>query len=385
MSQPAAAGQRIDFRVLGPLELTVGGVPIALGGKIPRALLAMLLINRNRVVSATALANAAWNDEPPADYRNNLQVAVSKARAALQSAGLDAKAVLPTAPPGYRIVLADTELDAARFSTLKADGERHAKQGQFAEASRSYVGALSQLSGHVLGDLSEFRFAEDFAREIEESVLGVTVEWARAENACGRPQRTIDRLRAYTKSNPYHEPLHCELIKALYMSGRQTDALDTYQLLRRTLGEELGIDPGPAARELERHILTQAPLPPSVTRPVVFSAVGTVIESGATTAQLRDSSGKVTHTRPGALRIGRDPSNHIVLKVPTVSGRHAAVINAGTRFILRDENSTNGTYLRGERLLEPTALRHGDVIRIGGIEFVFEVVPTALHRLPSND
>jgi DNA-binding SARP family transcriptional activator len=366
--------QRADFRVLGPLQLLVNGIPQPLGGKNQRAVLAMLVLNRNRVVSADALADAAWNGEPPSDFKNNLQVAVSKVRRSISAAGLDAQLMLPASKPGYRLVIADEDCDLGRFEALRSEGVRCAAARRYDEASRTFAAALALSTGDALADLNEFAFAAEFAREVDEDVFNVSIDWARAEMHCGRAQNTIDTLRQLTRKDPYHDPLCVELMTALYLSGRQKDALDAAARLRRALVEDLGIDPSPAVRELEQTILAQEPIPLAASPAPQTGLDATVIHGEIPNAQLRDPDNRCIPIRPGTLRLGRAVDNHVVVDRPDVSRNHAAIVNTGVGFVLKDLHSSNGTYVNGRRALEPETLADGDVIGIGRTEFVFELL-----------
>jgi SARP family transcriptional regulator, regulator of embCAB operon len=109
----------VGFGVLGPLEMTVGGTPVSLGPRKQRAVLGMLVINRNRAVGTEALIDAAWGQRAPQEARASLHTYVSNLRRLLNSAGVDGRTVLAAAPPGYRLCVADIDCDIGRFSSRR--------------------------------------------------------------------------------------------------------------------------------------------------------------------------------------------------------------------------------------------------------------------------
>src|SRR5690606_12579080 len=239
----------LDVRVLGPVRLFVGGEPVAVGGPKPRALLAALTVNRRRAVSSAALADMVWNEDPPDSYAASLQVFVSNIRKALRTAGVDPAAVLRTESSGYRLEIAEEACAIGRFEALCRTG-----------APRARGGALAEWSGRALGELAGLQFAESFASAMAEERLLAASARIDAEIACGRASSVSGELVAMTTEHPLREPLWGQLTTALYLSGRQADALDACRRVRTVLAEELGIDPGPALVELEQRVLRQEPL-----------------------------------------------------------------------------------------------------------------------------
>ncbi|QYB04557.1 FHA domain-containing protein [Rhodococcus sp. USK10] len=366
-----AISPRLGLHVLGSVELTIDGAPQSLGGTKPRAVLAMLLIRRGRVVAADALAAAAWNDDPPPDYRASLHVIVSKLRKALGGADVDPKTVLATVAPGYRLSVADDDFDLARFRALSSTGGRLAEAGQFEEASAALSHALDEWKGPVLDDLRGHSFADAFAATLEEELLATASARTQAEIACGRAESVISTLIDLTNEHPLREPLWAQLITALYLAGRQSDALDTCRRLRTTLADELGIDPSGPLQDLEKRILNQEPL--TVTTGAMTL---TLIEQQqrVATGQLRDRAGTAIPVPPAGLRIGRKNTNDLVLSHRNVSRYHAIVVATGPQYEIRDLQSSNGTLINGERIIDSAVLGHGDVIRIGSTEWSFEVI-----------
>ena len=219
----------LKFGVLGPLQLSVEGTPVPLGAPKQRAVLAMLVINRNRPVGVESLINAVWDESPVPAARASIQTHVSNLRRILDDAGVDPHTALASAPPGYRLSVADTDCDLGRFTAEKTAGIHAAADGRFEQASSHLSAALTQWRGPVLDDLRNFTFVEAFATALtEDKVLAQTAR-AEAEIACGRAHAVIGELETIAAEHPYREPLWAQLITAYYVSERQSDALETYR------------------------------------------------------------------------------------------------------------------------------------------------------------
>src|SRR5690349_15043138 len=247
---------KIGFGVLGPLQVTVDGAPVALGTPKQRAVLAMLVMNRNRPVAIDSLITAAWEQWPPSEARASLHSYISNLRRLLG----DSRSMLENAPPGYRLKADDSACDIGRFIIEKAAGVQAAAAGRFEEASRHLTAALALWRGPVLEDLRDFQFVDAFATALTEDKVVAHTARAEAEIACGRGYAVIGELESLTVEHPYREPLWAQLITAYYASERQSDALDAYQRLKNTLADDLGIDPGPTVRALHERILRQESL-----------------------------------------------------------------------------------------------------------------------------
>lgn len=372
---------KIGFGVLGPLQMTVDGAPVSLGTPKQRAVLAMLVMNRNRPVATDSLITAAWEEWPPAEARASLHSYISNLRKLLSGAGADPKAALVNAPPGYRLNAADTECDIGRFVVEKAAGVHAAAAAHFEEAGRHLTDALAEWRGPVLDDLRDFQFVDAFATALTEDKLVAHTARAESEIACGRGYAVIGELETLTDEHPYREPLWAQLITAYYQSERQSEALDAYQRLKTTLAEDLGIDPGPTVRALHERILRQESL--DVRKAARTTAVHKVhdidmrtsVNASSAVAALRSSSGLVHPLAATATRIGRLPDNDIVLDDGNVSRHHAVIIDTGTSFVITDLRSANGVDVRGERIRGTATLGDGDQIRICDHQFTFQIEP----------
>jgi predicted ATPase/DNA-binding SARP family transcriptional activator len=229
----------MDVRVLGPVEASVDGRPIALGGGKPRALLAMLALKAGSSVSTERLIDGLWGEQPPATANKLVQVYVSQLRKAL--AGSTDGAEIVTRRHGYELRVGVGTVDAERFERLLARG-----------APRE---ALGLWRGSPLDDVADEPFAGAEIRRLEElrlTALELAIEHDLDE---GRHRDVIAQLEALVAAEPLRERLHATLMLALYRSGRQADALEVYRHARENLVEQLGIEPGTELQELNQAIL----------------------------------------------------------------------------------------------------------------------------------
>ncbi|ORB76305.1 BTAD domain-containing putative transcriptional regulator [Mycobacterium scrofulaceum] len=373
------ADKRLELGLLGPLEMSVGGAPVALGTPKQRAVLALLLMNRNSPVAVDRLITALWDDSPPSGARASIHSYVSNLRKLLSTAGIDPRAVLVAAPPGYRLGVGESAYDLGRFIAAKTAGVHAAATGKFEEASLHLTAALAEWRGPVLEDLREFQFVDTFATSLVEEKVLVHGAKAEAEIACGRAFAVITELEALTAEHPYREPLWAQLITAYYLTDRQSDALAAYRRVKTTLAEDLGIDPGPTLRSLNEQILRQEPL--DVKRTAKTAAVDTVtvleqhtmVSGQQAVAYLHEVSGRSYPLLAASTRIGRLGDNDIVLDSPKVSRHHAVIVDTGTSFMINDLRSSNGVHVRHERIRAAATLRDGDHVRICDHEFTFQI------------
>ncbi|WP_433192393.1 BTAD domain-containing putative transcriptional regulator [Nocardia sp. CA-107356] len=370
------ADMRAQFGVLGPVQLSIDGVMRPVGGPKQRAVLAYLVINANHPVSVDTLAQAVWEQTPPSDVRVSLHAITSNLRKPLRDAGLDARGVLAQVGAGYRIAVADGACDVQRFRARKESGLRDLAAGRFRAASESLSSALGQWRGPVLADLRGLGFADAYAAALDDERIGVIEARASADIARGRAEGVAAELALIVGSHPLREPLWERMITALYLNGRQSDALAAVRRLRTTLAAELGIDPGPAIQELEARILRQEPVSARAVADATITRATTIVEQSSVgaRAELRDRDGAVYPITGSVTRIGRLPDNDIVLEHGKVSRQHAVLVDNGLSFVIKDLWSSNGVYVDGERVIDSVALTDGTVVRIGGFEFVFTLV-----------
>ncbi|MDQ3995375.1 MAG: AAA family ATPase, partial [Actinomycetota bacterium] len=229
----------MKFRILGPLEVVADGNALDLGGPKQRALLAILLLEANRVVSSDRLIEALWEEAPPGTAQKALQVYVSQLRKLLGRERLETQA------PGYRLRVEPDELDLARFEHLRQEGKLRE--------------ALALWRGPPLAEFAYERFAQAEIARLEELRLVSLEERIERDLARGSDAGLVGELEALVREHPLRERLLGQLMLALYRSGRQAEALESYQAARTALVEELGIEPGRPLRELHQAILTQDP------------------------------------------------------------------------------------------------------------------------------
>lgn len=368
----------LGFGVLGPLQLLVNGEPVSVGAAKQRAVLAVLLIDRNRPVSVDVLIDAVWDGSPVPAARTSIQSHISNLRRLLRDGGVDPVRVLASAPPGYQLNVADTDYDLGRFAAAKAAGVEAAAAGRFEEASSHLSTALAEWRGPVLDDLRDFDFVTPFATKVLEDKVAAHSARAEAEIACGRADAVIGELEALAAEHPYREPLWAQLITAYYVTERQSDALGAYRQLKTALAEGLGIDPGPTVSALHERILRQEPI--VIKQAVKSTRKRSRIDTRATlstsvVAELCDRFGRRYRLNSATTRIGRLADNDIVLDDNDVSRHHAVIADTGSGFVITDLRSTNGVEVRGELIRGSAALAHGDNVVIGGCEFTFEVRP----------
>ncbi|MEU2040226.1 BTAD domain-containing putative transcriptional regulator [Nocardia niwae] len=369
----------LDVRVLGPVRLLVGGEPVAVGGPKPRALLAALTVNRRRAVSSAALADLVWNEDPPDSYAASLQVFVSNIRKALRNSGVDPATVLRTESSGYRLEIDETACDLGRFEAAREAGARAAEAGDHAGAAQLFGSALREWTGRALADLAGLQFADGFATAMDEERLLAASARIDAEIACGRASSVIGELVGMTNEHPLREPLWGQLISALYLSGRQADALEACRKVRGVLADELGIDPGPALTDLEQRVLRQEPLSTVELRQVERLAAAmtetvTEVPRAVRSGQLRMPDGRVVAIAQGGLRIGRMTDNDLVLEDPRASRYHAHIMPSRAGLLIKDLHSANGVFVNEGAIDSGALLADGDQIRIGGTILVFQAL-----------
>jgi WD40 repeat protein/DNA-binding SARP family transcriptional activator len=250
----------MEFRILGPLEVLEEGRPLPLGGPKQQALLAVLLLHANEVVSADRLIDALWGERAPETAAHTLQVYVSQVRKALRSARDGApESVLVTRPPGYLLRVGHHELDLDAFKERVEEGRRAMAEGDPARAARLFAEGLDLWRGPPLGEFAYETFAQPAIATLEELRRSALEDRVDADLASGRHADLVGELQALVAEYPLRERLRAQLMLALYRSGRQAEALQAYQEARRELTEELGIDPAPTLQRMERAILVQDP------------------------------------------------------------------------------------------------------------------------------
>ena len=247
---PASAGAvagHLAFRFLGPLEVTDGGRPVALGGPRQRLVLAHLLLAANRVVTMDELIEKVWDEEPPRAARNTIQSYISHLRAALGPDRIEGRG------PGYVIHAEPEELDVLRFEQLLRRARR-ALPTDPREAAGTLEEALGLWIGSPLSDLSDSPSLDGEIARLQELRVSAIEDLIGARLNVGEHAEVLPDLERLVREHPLRERLWGHLMLARYRSGRQAEALDAFRQAQDLLADELGIDPSPELQELQRRI-----------------------------------------------------------------------------------------------------------------------------------
>jgi DNA-binding SARP family transcriptional activator/class 3 adenylate cyclase len=253
----AGHSSEVEFRILGPLEIHAGQRRLTFAGERGGALLALLLLNANRVVSIEQLIDELWGEEPPSSGAKAVQVRVSQLRKAFADEGIGD--VITTRPSGYVIELAPGALDLHRFERLVEESDRTLAADDAARAAELLRQALGLWRGVPLAEFSAADFARAASARLEELRLAAIERRVEADLRVGRHPDLVGELESLISEHPFRERLRAQLMLALYRSGRQADALAAYRAARHELRDVLGIEPSQALQELERRILRQDP------------------------------------------------------------------------------------------------------------------------------
>jgi DNA-binding SARP family transcriptional activator/class 3 adenylate cyclase/pimeloyl-ACP methyl ester carboxylesterase len=240
---------------LGALEVVDDAdAPVLLPAANERALMAALLTRPNQAVPVDDLVAAIWGDDPPRTATKTLQTYVSRLRRALMPSDR-----IATTPPGYMLRLGDDELDVAHFERAVSAGRAALSRSEPQEAAHLLQQSLDLWRGRAYEEFRDRPFAFTEAIRLEEMRVAAQEELYDARLQLGAHGEVVAPLEALVADNPLRERLWALLMTALYRCGRQADALHAFQRARRTLAEDLGIDPGPELRRLEQAVLTHDP------------------------------------------------------------------------------------------------------------------------------
>ncbi|WP_405677870.1 winged helix-turn-helix domain-containing protein [Streptomyces sp. NBC_00048] len=287
------------FGILGPLEVTGGGTgggtdDAADGGPVVsyapqaaklRVVLGTLLVRANEVVSSESLIDELWPEAPPRTATTTLQVYVSHLRKTLGSADpRGGRESLVTRRPGYLLRVGADALDTAVFEDLARRGHQALRDADFGVAADLMRRALTLWRGPVLSDTPHGPLLDGAAVRLGEVRSTVLDERIRAELHLGLHRELVAELQELVAEHRMHEEFHAHLMVALFRCGRQAEALRVFAMLRRTLVEELGIEPGPSSRRLQRRILEGDPalsMPGARTGSGIGAGSGSAVRSGA--------------------------------------------------------------------------------------------------------
>jgi YVTN family beta-propeller protein len=361
----------VEFRILGPLEVEDDGRVLPLGGAKQRALLALLLLHANEVVSRDRLIDDIWGERAPETAATALQGYVSGLRKAL---GVER---ILTRAPGYLLQVDSNEVDLARFEQMARAGRDALASGDAERASAMLAEALALWHGLPLADLDATAFAYAERLRLEELRVSAIEERIEAELTLGRHAALVVELEALVAEHPLREKLRGQLMLALYRCGRQAEALQVYQEARRLLVGDLGLEPGTALRSLEQAILNHDPaLEPrpstTATRTVrsrrrVVAALGALLVAAvaAVAAVLLTRTDNSPTVVPNSLVKIDARTNKVIDVVPV--GRDPGKVVSGYGFVwvvnIKDEtltrvaiHSDRADLVGGLRINQPTGI-----------------------------
>jgi DNA-binding SARP family transcriptional activator len=299
------------FGLLGTVAVDCGGKSASVRWPMPRSVLAALLLNANRVVSAGRLIDVLWGDEPPASAVGSLQNHVMRLRALLAGGGAGR---IRTVAPGYLIEVADGDVDLNEFIRLSRCGREARDAGDWEAATRALTDALGLWRGDPLADVTSRLLRE---REVPRLVQMRLEAWEARVDASlqlGRHAEVIAELAGLTGAYPLRERLHAQLMLAYHQTGRQAEALSAYRRAREILAEELGVEPGPELRQLHQRILAGDPGPAIVTRRPA------IIQPAQLPADLGDFTGRADQVMLLTELAGRAGQHPGVVPVCVVTG-----------------------------------------------------------------
>lgn len=274
------AEPRAEVRLLGHLDVRIGGAEITVTAAQQRVVLAALALAGGAPVSADALCDILWPEQVPNTARTSLHNTIRRLRTLLARAG--AGEVIRTGPEGYGLDVEPDAVDAIAFSRLLAQARRAAEIGEADAALMSYDEALGLWRDEPLPDLVNGGWLTGPVDQLVEQRVVATQEWADLERAAGRPERALERLAPLAAAWPLRESVRARLMLTLQAAGRTADALDEYLAARRLLVAELGVEPGPMLRQAHAEVLrldeTDVASPPATgVRPAQLPALATRI------------------------------------------------------------------------------------------------------------
>jgi YVTN family beta-propeller protein len=355
----------VEFRILGPLEVVEDGRRVELGGRRQRALLAILLLRPNQVVSTDQLMQSLWGERPQPTAQKALQGHVSQLRRRLGDG------VIATRSPGYALSVDPDAIDARRFERLVAEGRELGADRPELAAER-LRDALALRRGPPLQDFAFEEFAREEVARLEELELGALEDRIDADLALGRHGGLVAELEAFVAAHPLRERLRAQLMLALYRSHRQADALEVYQEGRRLLVDELGLEPSEKLQQLERAILRHDPsLDLAVTsgpaHPPARAAVAPAVTTGAEALGVGVSEEELASAEPaapGAERPHRRRRRARLLAGIAVLA--LALVAALAILALTREDETTPTVVPNSIVkIDPTTNEVVEVVRVG--------------------
>jgi DNA-binding SARP family transcriptional activator/tetratricopeptide (TPR) repeat protein len=371
----------VEFRLLGPLEVSVDGKNIELRSNRVRVVLALLLLHSGRVVQVTRLVDALWDDCPPTTAKGQVQTCISALRH--QFAEFGAGDLVSTTSVGYVINIPPGSLDIAVFEELTARARVAAEQ-HIENAVRDFRAALELWRGPAAADVNS-RDVQAMAARLNEDRVRVVEECIQLELALGRHHDLIGELSALVIEHPLRELLRAQHILALYRSGRQAEALESFQQIRRILRDELGLEPGGRLRSLQSAILAKdatLDAPPETTASLTALRVETVVVPRQLPAAISDFTGREELLDDlVAILTTAEPDGRKYLPVASLNGKGGV---GKTALALQAAQAVRGLYPDGQLFVQ---LRDADGQPVSAMELMASVLRSLglpLLRLPEE-
>jgi DNA-binding SARP family transcriptional activator len=249
----------VRFAFLGPFEVVEDQLVLTPSAPKPRQLLAGLVMQANHIVPVDRLIEELWDGEPPVSARTTLHTYVYQLRRSLAKAGPGAQDVLRTKPGGYLAAIEPEAVDTYHFDRHLRRGQLALERGEPAVAAGELNRALGLWRGSALADVVTGAMLGPLAVRLEENRLQALEMRVLAELSLGRHRELVSELKQLVSAHPLHENLYAQLMLALHRSGRRFEAAGVYQQLRRSLVEELGLEPSAELMRLHRAILAGDP------------------------------------------------------------------------------------------------------------------------------
>ena len=353
---------------MGPVRAELDGHEIAVAGGRQRALLALLVLDANRVVSVDRLVDELWDGEPPTQAHRGVQVLVSRVRRDLGDLG-----TIESEGRGYRLRVDPRETDLGRFELEASAGRKAASAGDMRGALAHFDAALAQWTGPALADVRDLPALATHAERLERARLDTEEDRIEARLALG--EDIIGECERMVDAHPLRERPRALLMLALYRAGRQADALAVYRDIARVLDEELGLAPGPALRDLEARILAHDPeLGASLVqsgrrrlRPLLLGAAASIallVVAGMVALGAGHDTRRRLVAAPNAV-IGIDPASNKITDVIAVGrGPDAVTAAAGALWVVNFQ----------DRTLSRVSPRTHRVVTVGGLPLVDRVI-----------
>ena len=241
------------FRILGPLEVQVDEGWNGINAPKWRTVLAVLLLEAGQVVSTDRLISEVWPEERPARASNSISIYVLRLRRLI---GDPEGGVLVTRYPGYQLLVTADDIDAGRFARLASEGRKALSAGESQRAADLLDQALGLWQGsRALADVPPSPLVSAEAGGLEEARIEALQLRIQADLACGRQAQVVAELRRLLVDHPIREGMWALLMRALYSSGRQAEALEAYAQAREVIADELGVDPSAELRQLHAQML----------------------------------------------------------------------------------------------------------------------------------